>query len=47
MVTPAASFVETRAMGKPVALDASADERDVLGLISMTTSRSSSRLWAN
>jgi hypothetical protein len=28
---------EIRAIGKPVAFDARADEREVLGLISMTT----------
>ena len=44
MVRPAASFVDMRAIGKPVAFDARADERDVLGLISMTISRSSLRL---
>ena len=36
---PAASFAETSAMGKPVAFDARADERDVRGLISMMTTR--------
>ncbi len=36
---PAASFAETSAIGKPVALEASADEREVRGLISMITTR--------
>ena len=44
---PAASFVETLAIGNPVAFDASALEREVRGLISMTMIRPSSRLWAN
>ena len=35
----AASMDETRAIGKPVALDANAEERDVRGLISITTTR--------
>ena len=34
-------------MGKPVALDARAEERDVLGLISMTTTRPVFGSWAN
>ena len=33
-------MAETSAMGKPVALEASADEREVRGLISMMMSRS-------
>jgi len=36
---PEASFAETRAIGKPVALEARADERLVRGLISMMTTR--------
>ena len=35
------------AIGKPVALDASAEERETRGFISMTTSRPSSGLTAN
>ena len=35
-VSPVASIAETKAIGKPVALEASADERDVRGLISIT-----------
>ena len=35
------------AIGKPVAFDASADERDTRGFISMTTSRPSAGLTAN
>ncbi|OPX82433.1 MAG: hypothetical protein A4E50_00347 [Methanosaeta sp. PtaB.Bin087] len=34
-------------MGKPVALEARAEERLVLGLISMTTTRSVLGSWAN
>ena len=34
-------------MGKPVALDASAEERETRGFISMTTSRPSAGLTAN
>ena len=34
--SPAASIAETKAIGKPVAFDASADEREVRGLISIT-----------
>ena len=37
----------TIAMGKPVALEARADERDVRGLISMTTTRPVLGSWAN
>jgi len=37
---PVARIEEMSAMGKPVALEASADDRDVRGLISMTTTRS-------
>ena len=36
-VSPAASIADTSAMGKPVALDASAEEREVRGFISMST----------
>ena len=36
---PLASLAETRAIGKPVAFEASAEERDVRGLISMMTTR--------
>ena len=36
---PAASFAETSAIGKPVAFEARADEREVRGLISMMTTR--------
>jgi len=35
------------AMGKPVAFEASADEREVRGLISMTTTRPVFGSWAN
>ncbi|OPZ22739.1 MAG: hypothetical protein BWZ10_00287 [candidate division BRC1 bacterium ADurb.BinA364] len=34
-------------MGKPVAFEASAEERDVRGLISMTTTRPVFGSWAN
>ena len=44
---PAASFVEILAIGKPVALEANAEERDVLGFISITISLPSAGLWAN
>ena len=47
MVMPPASLAETRAMGNPVALDASADDREVLGLISITTTRPVFGSWAN
>ncbi len=36
---PEASLAETSAIGKPVAFEASADEREVRGLISMITTR--------
>ena len=36
-----ASLAATFAIGKPVAFDASADERDTRGFISMTSSRPS------
>ena len=38
---------DTRAIGKPVALEARAEEREVRGLISMTTIRSETGSWAN
>ena len=44
---PAASIAETRAIGKPVAFDARAEERDVLGLISITTILSDTGSCAN
>ena len=44
---PEASMAEICAMGKPVALEASAEEREVRGLISMTTTRSLTGSWAN
>jgi hypothetical protein len=34
-------------MGNPVAFEAKAEERDVRGLISMTTTRPVSGSWAN
>jgi len=46
-VSPAASSVDTIAMGNPVALDASAELRDVRGLISITTTRPVSGWWAS
>ena len=42
-----ASFAAIFAIGKPVALDASADERDTRGFISITTIRPSAGLTAN
>ncbi len=39
-VKPAANLAETRAIGNPVALEARAEEREVLGLISITITRS-------
>ena len=39
-VSPAASIAETKAIGKPVALEARAEEREVRGLISITIIRS-------
>src|SRR5215510_4840812 len=42
-----ASFAATLAIGKPVAFDASALERDTRGFISMTIMRPSSGLMAN
>ena len=47
MVSPPASSEETKAMGKPVALEASAEEREVRGLISITTTRPVFGSWAN
>ncbi len=44
---PAASIEEMSAIGNPVALEARAEERDVLGLISITTTRPVRGLWAN
>ena len=44
---PPASIAEISAIGKPVAFDASAEERDVRGLISMTTTRPVLGSWAN
>ena len=46
-VNPAANIAETRAIGKPVALDANAEEREVLGLISITAILSETGSWAN
>jgi hypothetical protein len=44
---PSASFAAIFAIGKPVAFDASAEERDTRGFISMTMMRPSSGLIAN
>ncbi|CAB4947288.1 unannotated protein [freshwater metagenome] len=41
-VYPTASFAAIFAIGKPVALEASADERDTRGFISITIMRPSS-----
>ena len=38
---------ETSAIGKPVALEANAEEREVRGLISITMIRSLTGSWAN
>ena len=46
-VYPIASFVAIFAIGKPVALDASALERETLGFISITIIRPLSGLTAN
>ncbi len=46
-VKPTANFAAMRAIGKPVALDANADERDTRGFISITTIRPSTGLTAN
>ena len=42
-----ASFAATLAIGKPVAFEASADERDTRGFISMINMRPSAGLIAN
>ena len=47
MVKPPARRELTLAIGKPVALEARAEERDVRGLISITTTRSLTGSWAN
>ncbi len=44
---PTASFAAILAIGKPVAFDASADERETRGFISMTTMSPSAGLTAN
>jgi hypothetical protein len=46
-VYPTASFVPILAIGKPVALEASAEERDTRGFISITTISPSLGLMAN
>ena len=46
-VRPQARRAETKAIGKPVAFEARAEERDVLGFISITTIRPVSGLRAN
>ena len=46
-VSPQANIADTKAIGKPVALDANAEEREVLGLISITTMRSETGSCAN
>ena len=46
-VYPTASLVAIFAMGKPVAFDASAEERDTRGFISITSMRPSCGLMAN
>ena len=46
-VYPTASFAATFAIGKPVAFDARAYERDTLGFISITTIRPFLGLIAN
>src|SRR6218665_126405 len=46
-VQPTASLAATLAIGKPVALEASADERETRGFISMTIMRPSSGFTAN
>ena len=46
-VKPTASFAATLAIGKPVALEASAEERDTRGFISTTTMRPSFGSSAN
>ena len=47
MVIPPAKREDTLAMGKPVAFEARAEEREVRGLISITTTRPVAGLWAN
>ena len=46
-VKPTANLAATLAIGKPVALEASAEERDTRGFISITTMRPSSGLMEN
>ena len=46
-VKPMASFAAILAIGKPVALEARAEERDTLGFISITTIRPSAGLIAH
>ena len=46
-VKPTASFAAIFAIGKPVAFDANADERDTRGFISITIMRPSFGLMAN
>ena len=46
-VKPTASFAAILAIGKPVALDAKADDLETLGFISITTMSPSSGLMAN
>ena len=46
-VYPTASFAAILAMGKPVALEANAEDLETLGFISITTMRPSSGLTAN
>jgi len=46
-VNPTANLAAILAMGKPVALEASADERETRGFISMTTMRPSAGLTPN
>ena len=46
-VNPTASFAAIFAIGKPVALDANAEERDTRGFISITTIRPSSGFTAH
>ena len=46
-VKPTASLAATLAIGKPVALEANADERDTRGFISITTMRPSAGLIEN
>ena len=46
-VNPTANLAAILAIGKPVAFEANADERDTRGFISMTIMRPSSGLMAN